>query len=77
MTKYHAVMVDETNCEFGVDVEASSFDEATTILEENYPESRVEQLESPEQSHKRERRMMAHIKAGGDWDDEGRPIFHN
>jgi hypothetical protein len=76
MTKFHAVMIDETGCEFGVDIKATSRGEAHDLLHEDYPESRCDQLESAEDTRDRERRMYAHISAGGDWDDEGRPIFH-
>ena len=74
--QYHAVMVDETGCEFGADVEASGRAEAYDKLAENYPESRCVQLESPADTARRESAMHRHIAAGGDWDDEGRPIFH-
>jgi len=77
MIKFHAVMIDETGCEFGVDIEATSRDQALDILREDYPESQCDQLESPEDTRELEGRMHAHIAAGGDWDDEGRPIFHN
>lgn len=76
MIKFHAVMLDETRCEFGVDVEAPSKSEAYDILRRDYPESRCIQLESPEDSAERIHRMYRHIEMGGDWDDEGRPIFH-
>lgn len=76
MTKFHAVMIDETGCEFGACVEAASQDEAYEYLRNDYPESRCVQLESPEDTRLRQARMYAHINAGGDWDDEGRPIFH-
>ncbi len=74
--KYHAVMLDETRCEFGVDVEATSRDEAYQKLADMYAESSVVQLESPFDTANREKAMYDHISAGGDWDDEGRPIFH-
>ena len=77
MIKFHAVMIDETGCEFGVDLEATSRAQALDILREDYPESQCDQLESPEDTRVREAIMLAHISAGGDWDDEGRPIFHN
>lgn len=48
MTHFHAVMVDETGCEFGVSVTAASREAAFDNLRENYPESHVAQLESPE-----------------------------
>lgn len=74
MIKFHAVMLDETRCEFGVDFEAASRHEASDWLEENYPESRCVQLETPEESAEREQAIIDHIRRGGDWDDEGRPI---
>ena len=46
MTKFHAVMLDETRCEFGVDVEAATRADAYEKLRENYPESRCVQFES-------------------------------
>lgn len=73
---FHAVMIDETGCEFGADVEAETKDEAYEILQEMYPESRCDQLESPEDTRRREKAIYDHIANGGDWDDEGRPIFH-
>lgn len=74
MTRFHAVMIDETGCEHGVDITASTRGEAYERLREDYPESRVDQLESPEDTAERERQMYAHIASGGDWDDDGRPI---
>ena len=57
MTKFHAVMSDETECEFGVSVEARSKNAAYDKLREDYPESRCVQLESPNDSRKRERAL--------------------
>ena len=74
MTRFHAVMIDETGCEFGVSMSASTRAEAYERLRADYPESRVDQLESPEDTAERERQMYAHIASGGDWDDDGRPI---
>ena len=76
MTTYHAVMIDETGCEFGVDVEADTISGAHEQVAENYPESECVQMESPKMRANRESRMYAHINAGGDWDGEGRPFFH-
>jgi len=77
MTKFHAVMLDETGMgEFGADVEARTRNEAYEKLREDYPESRCVQLESPEDTAAREDAMYGHIRRGGDWDDDGRPIFH-
>lgn len=74
--KFHAVMLDETRCEFGVDLEADSREDAYEKLDEDYPESSCVQLETYAEADERERRMHEHISRGGDWDDEGRPIFH-
>jgi len=57
MTKFHAVMIDETGCEFGVSVTARSREAAFDKLREDYPESRCDQLESPADTRKREQRM--------------------
>ena len=73
--KFHAVTVDETGCEFGADVEASDRETAYDLLRENYPESRVDQLESPEDTLRREMATYSHIARGGDWDEDGRPIY--
>lgn len=76
MEKYHAVMIDETGCEFGVDLEANSRSKAFKWLEENYPESRCDQLETRAQARKRENDMYRFIGDGGDWDDDGCPFYH-
>ena len=57
MIRFHAVMLDETRCEFGVSVEAKTRADAYEQLEENYPESKCVQLESPEDTRERERRL--------------------
>lgn len=75
MTKFHAVMLDETRCEFGVDVEADTRDEAFEQLRENYSESRCVQLESPADTSKRESALDDLIRRGADFDDDGRPFF--
>ena len=54
MTNYWAVLLDETGCEFGAGVSAKSRDEAWVMISENYPESRVVQLESPYDTAERE-----------------------
>lgn len=76
MISFHAVMLDETRCEFGVDVEAPDRGAAYDRLKEMYPESRCVQLESPEDTAAREKAMYDHISRGGDYDDDGRPIYH-
>lgn len=69
--RYHAIMLDETGCEFGVDIEADSREEAYDRLAEDYPESSVVQLESPQDAADREARMYQQIIAEEDdfWDD--------
>ncbi len=74
MIRYHAVMTDETGCEFGAEVEAPDRETARAKLRENYPESSVAQLESPEDTRQREQSIYDHVARGGDWDEDGRPI---
>ena len=76
MTNYHAVMVDETGCEFGVDISAPSRRAAYARLREDYVESRCVQLESPRDTARREKAMYDRIIAEywgeadpHDWDD--------
>ncbi len=57
MTHYHAVMMDETGQEFGVDIEASSRENAYHTLQIDYPESQCVQLESPQDTCAREHRI--------------------
>ena len=76
MTRYHAVMRDECGDEFGADVEASSREDAYEQLSEDYSESYVVQLESPEDTLERERRIYADAVNGVDYDDDGRPIYN-
>lgn len=66
MTTYHAVMLDETGCEFGVKLTARSRAKAYEILREDYPESRVDQLETVAQAHRREERLYQQIKRAYD-----------
>jgi hypothetical protein len=61
MTQYHAVMLDETGCEFGATVVAVDRAGAYAALAEDYPESRCVQLESPEDTAARERAMYDRI----------------
>lgn len=56
MIRFHAVMLDETHCEFGVDLEAASREAAYDKLRDDYPESRCVQLEDEAQSQEREQR---------------------
>lgn len=64
MTHYHAVMLDECGDEFGAGVEAKDRAEARDLLREMYPENRgIVQLESPEDTRERERRMYERLEA--------------
>lgn len=68
MTKFHAVMLDETRCEFGAEVSAKTRDEAYRKLAENYPESRCVQLESPADT--RHRKQRQYERAEREYNDE-------
>ena len=70
MTNFWAVMLDETGCEFGVGVRARTRFAAYEQLREDYPESSCIQLESPEDTRKREARIYArasHWDSDHDW----------
>lgn len=67
--KFHAVMVDETGCEFGAEVEAPDRETAYDRLRERYPESRVDQLESPEDTLRREHEIYLAVAREIDGDD--------
>lgn len=65
---FHAVMLDETGCEFGASVTAETRGAAYNYLSENYPESRCIQLESPEDTAAREKRLYDEaLMDEGDW----------
>ena len=57
MTYYHAVFEDECGGEFGAGCEAKFWEEAYQSLSESYPESRIVQLEDPDQARKREQEL--------------------
>lgn len=61
--RFHAVMIDETGCEFGVTLDAVDRDAAWDYLDDRYPESRVDQLESDADTLERERAMYARLEA--------------
>jgi hypothetical protein len=69
MTYYHAVFDGEDGGEFGAGCEAESKEQARRRLEDNYPESRIVQLESPEDAREREYQLYARISAEIDGDD--------
>ena len=54
MVQFHAVMIDETGCEFGATIRARSKAEARDRAREHYPECRCVQLESPAEARRRE-----------------------
>jgi hypothetical protein len=70
MTYYHAVFEGEDGSEFGAGCEAESREQARRRLEENYPESRIVQLESPEDAREREYDLYARISAEIDGDED-------
>ena len=67
MINFWAVLDDETGMEFGAGVRAPDRETAYEMLRENYPESRVVQLESPEDTRRREAEIYARVSA--DYDD--------
>jgi hypothetical protein len=69
VTYYHAVFEDECGDEFGAGCEASSREGARRILEDRYPESRIVQLESPDDTREREGAIYARV-LDEDYDDE-------
>lgn len=75
MIDFHAVLIDETGCEFGATIRAASKAEAWDEVREQYPESRCVQMESPEDTAARERRIYEDALAGVDYDEEGRPFY--
>lgn len=68
MTHYHAVMIDETGCEFGASILAESKQDAIDELRDMYPESQIDQIESPEDTRAREHRMYIRIQKEMDGD---------
>ena len=69
MVRFHAVLLDETRCEFGAGVEAETREAAYAQLAEDYPESRVIQLESPDDTARRERDIQRFVERQYDDDD--------
>ena len=61
--RFHAIMVDETGCEFNVVFNASSHHAAYDYLDEQYPESGVAQLETTQDAADRERAVWASLGA--------------
>lgn len=73
MTQYHAVMLDETGCEFGHTFEAASRTEAWDYVQEQFPESRCVQLEDPDDTVRRQKELYARICR--EYDDDMAPSF--
>jgi len=69
MIKYHAVMIDETGCEFGASFEAESLDAAWEKAREDYPESRVDELHSVTEWARLEGERQARFARADDPDD--------
>lgn len=69
MEQYHAVLVDECGDEFGADVSANTREDAYKQISEDYPESRIVQLESHADTVARERRMYNMIHRD-EYDDD-------
>ncbi len=69
MINYHAVMSDECGGEFGVSLRAKNKDEAYERLAEDYPESNCVQLESPQDTARRESAIYARVS--DEYDDGG------
>lgn len=70
MTLFHAVMQGEDGMEFGADIEAIDAGEASDLLGDRYPESRIIQLESPDQAAAREADLYESIRREIDGDDD-------
>lgn len=62
MPKYHAVMIDETGCEFGVERVAATKADAINQIEEDYPESRIDQILSEEEDEQRRRDIQSYAE---------------
>ena len=65
MTHFHAVLLDETGCEFGAGHDCETREEAHNYFRDAYPED----------TRAREAHTHDLIRRGADFDDEGRPFF--
>jgi len=70
MIDFHAVLIDETGCEFGATIRAANKAEAWDEVREQYPESRCVQMESAEDTAAREARIYAEVCAEYDNEDD-------
>lgn len=71
MTKYYAFLRDETGCDFTASCEAKNRQEAFNHLHENYPESRVIDVETLAQFRRREARYYIQQQRVYDRDEQG------
>ena len=70
MPKFHAVMIDETGCEFGATVEAANHSDARAKLREDYPESRIDEIRSDEEQAQRMWEFEKRRQDDRYWDDD-------
>ena len=70
MTQYHAVLLDETGCEFGHTFEAATRTEAWDYVQEQFPESRCIQLEDPSDTAAREQAIYERLAREIDGPDD-------
>lgn len=70
MTKYYAILRDETGCDFSANIDATSRQEAFNHLHQNYPESRVIDVETVAQIRRREARYYIRQQRVYDRDEQ-------
>lgn len=62
MLDYHAVMIDETGCEFGVTFKAKDLYSAIEQLREDYPESGIGEVHTVGTWEDRQRRLEMRLR---------------
>jgi hypothetical protein len=74
MTQYHAVMLDETGCEFGHTFNATCREAAWAYVQDIFPESRCVQMEDDRDTAERQnaiyQRMAREIDGSDDYWEE-------
>ena len=68
MIQYHAVMLDETGCEFGHTFTAPDRTAAWDYVQEQFPESQCVQLEDPTDTARRQKSIYDRICRENDSD---------
>ena len=69
--RYHAVLIDECGQEFGADVLAETKSEAYEKLRENYPESRIDQIEDDNDTARRQAWIYERVSSDDyDYEDD-------